>query len=121
MAALDARLAQVWAEHHGEIGARVDTIDAAVAALGTGGLGEAARLTAARAAHRLAGTAGTFGFGPASEHAAALDLALRAPGESDTAELARLAAALRCALALPDHSASDGDAHQPAMTNRGPG
>ncbi len=118
MPALDARLAQVWAEHHGEIGARVDTIDAAVAALATGGLGQGARLTAARAAHRLAGTAGTFGFGLASEHAAALDLALRAPGESDTAELARLAAALRVALKLREEPAPH-DRELPArMTNR---
>lgn len=101
MAALDARLAQVWAEHRGEIAARIDTIDAAVAALATGGLDRAARLTAVRAAHRLAGTAGTFGFDLASEHAAALDLGLRAPGESDTAELARLAHALRVALEFP--------------------
>ena len=108
MAELDARLARVWAQHHGEITARVETIDVAVAALATGDLDDDARRTAARAAHRLAGTAGTFGFAPASEHAAALDLALRAPpGPGDAAELARLALALRDALDLREEPAPD--------------
>jgi HPt (histidine-containing phosphotransfer) domain-containing protein len=99
MAELDVRLARVWAEHHGEIDARLETIDAAVAGLATGGLDDDARHTAARAAHRLAGTAGTFGFGLASEHAGALDRALRAPpADDDAAELERLALALRAAL-----------------------
>jgi HPt (histidine-containing phosphotransfer) domain-containing protein len=99
MAELDVRLAQVWAENRGEIDGRVDTIDAAVAALAAGGLDDDARRTAARAAHRLAGTAGTFGFTAASEHAAALDRALRAPsGDDEAIELARLAGALRVAL-----------------------
>ena len=80
----------------------------AVAALATGDLDDDARRTAARAAHRLAGTAGTFGFAPASEHAAALDLALRAPpGPGDAAELARLALALRDALDLLEEPAPD--------------
>jgi HPt (histidine-containing phosphotransfer) domain-containing protein len=108
MAELDARLAQVWAEHRGEIRERIDTIDAAIAALATGVLDEDARRTAARAAHRLAGTAGTFGFAPASEHAAALDLGLRTPPvPGDAAALARLALALRGALDLGDKPATD--------------
>jgi HPt (histidine-containing phosphotransfer) domain-containing protein len=111
MAELDVRLAQVWAEHAGEIAGRVQTIDAAVAALATGDLGDDARRAAARAAHRLAGTAGTFGFAAGSRHAAALDRALRAPpGEGRTAELARLATALRVALHLDDEPARDGGA-----------
>jgi HPt (histidine-containing phosphotransfer) domain-containing protein len=111
MVELDARLALVWAAHQGEIRARVDTIDAAVAALARGGLDDGARRTAARAAHQLAGTAGTFGFAPASEHAAALDRALGLPAGAgdagDAGELARLALALRVALDLPDEPAKD--------------
>jgi diguanylate cyclase (GGDEF)-like protein len=62
------------------------------------------RVQAARAAHKLAGSAGTFGFSVASEHARGLELALEAPGGLVTTELPRLAdlvAVLRSELEAP--------------------
>jgi HPt (histidine-containing phosphotransfer) domain-containing protein len=99
MAELDAQLARVWDTHRAEIDARVARIDAAVAQLGDGTLGDDARDEARHAAHQLAGTCGTFGFGEASEHAAALELSLTgAPSPGDAARLTQLAAAMRAAL-----------------------
>jgi HPt (histidine-containing phosphotransfer) domain-containing protein len=100
MADLDVRLERVWAQHRSEISARVATIEGAVGALAAGTLDDASRLDAVRAAHRLAGTAGTFGFGDASQHAAALEQRLRAPTTRDHhgRELTHLVRALRVAL-----------------------
>ena len=99
MAELDAELARVWDTHRAEIDARVARIDAAVAQLRDRALGDDTRDDARHAAHQLAGTCGTFGFGEASERAAALELGLTgAPSPGDAARLTQLAAALRAAL-----------------------
>jgi HPt (histidine-containing phosphotransfer) domain-containing protein len=77
----------------------VATIEAAVAELNDGTLDDESRAASARAAHQLAGTAGTFGFADASAHAAALERRLAEPlAQRDAAGLAQLVAVLRTAL-----------------------
>lgn len=101
-AALDGELARLWATHRAEVDARMAVIEAAVAHCGDGALGDESRAAATRAAHQLAGTAGTFGFVAASEHAAALERRLAdPPGQIDPTGLQSLSAALRAALVEP--------------------
>ena len=63
--------------------ARVEVIADALHRLGDGGPADDARLTARRAAHSLVGSAGTFGFGEASQLGRALESLL---DEADDAE-----------------------------------
>jgi HPt (histidine-containing phosphotransfer) domain-containing protein len=93
---LDAQLAALWTAHLPQIDARLATIDAAVAQLDDGALGERSRSAAVAAAHQLAGSAGTFGFAQASAHATAFGKRFAAP--HDAPELAELAVALRASL-----------------------
>ena len=100
--ALDGELARLWATHRTEVDARLAVIEAAVAQCDDGALGDESRAAAKRAAHQLAGTAGTFGFAAASEHAAALERRLADPPDQiDPAGLQTLSIALRAALAEP--------------------
>jgi HPt (histidine-containing phosphotransfer) domain-containing protein len=102
--ALDGELARLWATHRAEVDTRLATIDAAVAQCDEGALDDESRAAATRAAHQLAGTAGTFGFAAASEHAAALEQRLANPPDAVGAPaIAPLMTALRAAL---DHPAS---------------
>lgn len=89
MAELTAELSRVWESHRPEIDARVATIELAVSELNAGTLGEESRAAAGRAAHQLAGTCGTFGFGRASVHAAELQQRL-AGGHAQIDEAPRL-------------------------------
>lgn len=99
MADLDAELARLWISHRDEIAARVATIEAAVGPSDDDTLGEASRAAAVKAAHHLAGTAGTFGFPDASECATAVERHLTEP-QVGAAGLAPLVADLRAALAM---------------------
>jgi HPt (histidine-containing phosphotransfer) domain-containing protein len=102
MTDLDGELARLWSTHRPEVDARLATIEGAVTDCDDGALGDEPRAAAARAAHQLAGTVGTFGFAEASGHAAALERRLAdPPGQIDAAELAALLIALRAALAEP--------------------
>ncbi len=103
MAELETELQRLWGTHRPEIDARVATIETAVTELQGGALSDAAREAATRAAHQLAGTAGTFGFSQASEHAAALEECLAGGQANDDADrLGQLVLELRAA--LPDAS-----------------
>jgi hypothetical protein len=93
-----AALGAIWVRHHGEILLAVDALEDAVADGLAGQLGDAQRERATGHAHRLAGSAGTFGFAAAGEIALELEVALSgrsAPPPSDCPPLAKLAAALR--------------------------
>ncbi|WP_239307989.1 Hpt domain-containing protein, partial [Frankia sp. Cj3] len=79
----------VWERAGPALLARIDVLDDAVAALLEGRLDEAARERAAREAHKLAGSAGTFGFGHASDLARDLERMLAADGPRDHAALLR--------------------------------
>lgn len=104
MVELGAELARLWETHSATIAARLATIDAAVAMAADGTLAGPPRAAAVRAAHELAGTAGTFGFAAASAHAAALEERLadeRTP--VDPALLSERVAALRASLQGAEH------------------
>jgi HPt (histidine-containing phosphotransfer) domain-containing protein len=99
MVDLDIELARLWDAHRGEIDSRMAAIDAAVAQLRDGTLSDESRAAAVRAAHQLAGTAGTFGFTEASEHAATLVRRLAdAQDQHEARRIAQLVIALRAAL-----------------------
>jgi HPt (histidine-containing phosphotransfer) domain-containing protein len=99
VAGVDAALTLIWDAQRGEVDARVATIMLAASQLGEGTLGDAQRAQAARAAHQLAGSCGTFGYPEASRHAAALEEALAGSlTGSDAARLRELVTALSAAL-----------------------
>jgi chemotaxis protein histidine kinase CheA len=103
MVELDTELARLWGTHRGEIDARLATIETAVARLNEGTLDDESRAAARRAAHQLAGTAGTFGFAAGSEHAAALETRLAgAQAPTEAPALAELLVVLRAALRGPE-------------------
>lgn len=87
-------LRRVWERRRGDVLARVDAIDAALA----DGADEQARDEGRRQAHMLAGSAGTFGFPRASELARELERALEADALPDAASLRPQAAQLRVIL-----------------------
>ncbi|MFI7482212.1 Hpt domain-containing protein [Kocuria sp. M1R5S2] len=106
-----AALAQIWARHRDDILEHVAVLEDAVAALMEDGLSGAARREAERRAHRLAGSAGTFGFSRASESALRLEAVFAgtdavAPHEARTAaeDVAALRICMEDATQLSDGS-----------------
>lgn len=103
-AAVVNAIARIWDRHRDEVLARVDALDEAAAALLAGRLGDDLRVAAQRAAHKLAGTAGTFGFSGASRSARKVELELEAgvsSGRDKALLLMRHAAAIRAELSTP--------------------
>jgi chemotaxis protein histidine kinase CheA len=95
-------LEAIWIRNRGEILAAVDTVDDAVAHASAGAPDDGRRERAGRAAHKLAGSAGTFGFRAAGEIAARLEEALSGcdpPSTDRYPPLAELVLALRRELA----------------------
>jgi len=90
-----AEIARVWDTGKAAMHARLDAVDAAGAALLAGSLDEGRRAAASAAAHKLAGSLGTFGLPEGSELASELELMLRAPGVPAVMRLAELAERLR--------------------------
>ena len=91
----------IWTRSRDAIMSRVDLIEAAATSLVAASLTESDRLEAQRAAHRLAGTVGTFGFHTASSLARDIEIALdsHALDEPSTVlHIAERAVALRDAL-----------------------
>jgi diguanylate cyclase (GGDEF)-like protein len=84
-------LQAIWEQNRGDILAQVDEIEGAIADALAGELTDGARESAARQAHKLVGSVGTFGFAEASEHARSLETALGEPGEPEPSDLQRLA------------------------------
>jgi diguanylate cyclase (GGDEF)-like protein len=74
---LDSAIAALWARQRDEMLNRVELVEHAVVALLEGELREDQRAEAERAAHKIAGAAGSFGFAAASEQARAIELQLR--------------------------------------------
>lgn len=70
---LPAALQRLWEKFLPEISRRVSILDQAVSALETGALTEELRMQAHEAAHKLAGTLGTFGHPQGSRDAHALE------------------------------------------------
>ena len=93
----------IWTRSRDVIMSRVSLIEAAATSLIASSLTESDRLEAQRAAHRLAGTVGIFGFHNASSLARDIELALdsRALDEPLTVlHIADRAVALRDALSV---------------------
>jgi diguanylate cyclase (GGDEF)-like protein len=84
-------LRTIWLQRRDEVLARVDQIEAAVAAALEGTLDDDLRRDAAAQAHMLAGSSGTFGFAEASDHARRLELALNGAAPPAAQELPGLA------------------------------
>lgn len=92
---MNAAIAALWLRQRGEMLRRVEVISTAVAALDDGGLAPDQREEAERAAHKIAGSAGSFGFADASLNAREIELALRDQiGGIDAGRLAELVARL---------------------------
>jgi len=86
---LDA-VAAIWVRRKEEVLRRVDVLDSTVLALLEGELGEQLRQEAAREAHKLAGSVGTFGFAHASRVARELEHLLDTPAPLDPSRVPRL-------------------------------
>ena len=90
------RLQAIYQRARASFAEELAAIDAAVNRLKTGALDEPEQRAAERAAHRLAGTAGTFGFPEATEPARRLEVAFTHPLHPESVHrLATDAAALR--------------------------
>jgi HPt (histidine-containing phosphotransfer) domain-containing protein len=85
-------MARLWAKFLPEIEQRVAVVEAAAAA---GALSEPEREAAHAAAHKLAGSLGTFGLQRGTELARQAELAFADPAKLNTQELAAWAAELR--------------------------
>jgi DNA-binding response OmpR family regulator len=72
-----AAIAQTWAQYKDQMMERLAVLEAAAQAWATGLLDRDQRQQAQQAAHSLAGTLGTFGFGDGSQLARKLETALR--------------------------------------------
>ena len=116
---VDDALRAIWERRRAEVIGRLDSIETAVAALLAGGVPEDLRAAAERDAHKLAGSAGTFGFPRASELAAELEQALAAPatlGLASAPRMAELALGIRSELEGGGPlSHSDQDEHDPVL------
>jgi DNA-binding response OmpR family regulator len=100
--ALAPTVAAIWQQHRPAMGARLDTLDRAVDGVGAGALASESLAEALDAARELAGTAGTFDLGRASETARRIEDLLRdAPRPGQAPVLAELVAGLREDLDLP--------------------
>jgi HPt (histidine-containing phosphotransfer) domain-containing protein len=93
---LDAAIAALWRDAQPRALARVDVLEAAVAALAAGGIDAPVSDEATREAHKLAGALGTFGMPAGTTHARAIELRLAGGAvPADAPELAEGVAALR--------------------------
>ena len=106
-ATVDPALRTIWEAHREEVLESLELIARAVAELLGGALDDGLRAEAARAAHKLAGSVGTFGFARASERALELELALADPDSLTTERAPELADLW---LQVSDELADDGAA-----------
>jgi diguanylate cyclase (GGDEF)-like protein len=117
---LAAAVRAIWSRRRPEVLARLDVLEDAVAALLDDALDDDLRERARREAHKLAGSAGTFGYPRSSELARELERAFE-PGAAELADAARLAEhvlAVRSELAAdgaPEPPSGDGEQAQPLV------
>ena len=83
-------LDQLWQKHIPETKSRLEILERALQAFIQGKLSQELRLEAVQAAHKLAGSLGSFGLGSSSEKATELELLLEKQhlDESDISTLA---------------------------------
>ena len=96
-AAIAAALDRMWVKYVPDLRERVCVLDAAARALMAGELSDDLRQRAQAAAHKLAGSLGTFGLVQGTELARRLETRYAAGGlkASDSAELAAAASEIR--------------------------
>ncbi len=112
-AAIDA----IWARSRDAVFARVTVIEDASIALSAGELATDQRRDAEREAHRLAGTAGTFGYPLATDAAREIEQLLlgdAAIAPAGIQRIAQLALDLRDLLEQPPHAPGPGGERQPS-------
>ena len=108
-------MAELWERHRGEAFARLEILEQAAATLAASGLGPEAREDARAAAHKLRGSAGTFGRHRASEIAGELEELLAADGplgQEVVPTVASLVLSLRTELEAPAESLADSSGEQ---------
>jgi HPt (histidine-containing phosphotransfer) domain-containing protein len=88
--ALDRGMAELWQKSRSGVLERVRVIEYVVLALRLGQMTEARRADAERAAHKIAGVAGTFGYWNASELAREAEAALAVDAKRSPEIIARL-------------------------------
>jgi HPt (histidine-containing phosphotransfer) domain-containing protein len=88
-------MARLWAKFLPDIEQRVAVVEAAVQAAAAGRLSQEEREAAYAAAHKLAGSLGTFGLQRGTELARQAELAFAGSAELDAQELAASVAELR--------------------------
>ncbi len=91
-------IAETWERFKGRIFERVETLEAAAAAAAQDALTPQARQNAVQAAHKLAGTLGTFGFHEGTRLAREIELLLQSSSPLDAnqrSHLGELVLALR--------------------------
>lgn len=101
-AAIAAAMQRMWTQFRPQMDERVRVLENAAVALAAGSLTEEERAAAAKAAHTLAGTLGTFGLaeGTALAREAEPVFAVDAQAGTDgAARVAEIAAALRAMIA----------------------
>ena len=100
---LNAEIAALWQRWRGEMMRRVEVVATVVSALRDGDLDEQLRLEGESTAHKINGTAGSFGFPAASRAAHELELAFHDGATSaDAPRLAELVEAIRTDFARRD-------------------
>jgi diguanylate cyclase (GGDEF)-like protein len=109
----------IWEKHRESAFRRIGLIERAITGLTVAGLDEGLRDQAQRAAHMLAGSAGTFGFTRASQAARTLEEKLAAPVQAQVPRLAELVMELRHdmegEIASPDAQPVEPDGERPRL------
>ncbi len=97
---ISAILDELWLKFRPQIEERVDVLDQAATALAQGNLSPALCAEAHSAAHKLAGSLGTFGLTDGTELARQAESIYKdCPGAHSAARIAEIAAALRAVIA----------------------
>lgn len=108
---LAAAIRAIWEKTFKVVHQEIADLDRLIAQLQRGELDESTREAAENAAHKLAGSLGTFGFADASRIARDLEIKLGAPSPDDAPVLAELVLALR--MQLLAHTPADPDRSEP--------
>jgi HPt (histidine-containing phosphotransfer) domain-containing protein len=98
-AAMAKMLGSVWRRHEQQVAHRLDAIERALIALGSGALEPRERMQGVRAAHVLAGSVGTFGLEAASTSALLIEHELEHPSPSRAPAMIALLDQMRSELA----------------------
>lgn len=95
---VDELIAQLWERARPTVAKRLELLEAAACGAAAGEMDSPVRHDASLAAHKLAGSLGTYGIAEGSELARAIELELA--GDCDPARLEALVADLRFATGL---------------------